>query len=108
MSKVVLYDANKKCWLQYEQPVELVQAFRLEEVVDALRRIEALVNDNGLCAAGSVCTKQPSHSNLLLRPPSANQSLNQPYLTTNTMLRLAALRIVYRKETRIRSTIRFV
>jgi para-aminobenzoate synthetase/4-amino-4-deoxychorismate lyase len=52
MTEVVLRDLGGPGWLRMCGPAQVVQAARLEEVLPALREIEALVEGRGLWAAG--------------------------------------------------------
>ena len=52
--KVVLYDAAAGQWQRFVWPREIIETARLEEVMDCLRRIEHLVESQGLYAAGFV------------------------------------------------------
>ncbi len=52
--RVVLRDAANDVWLHFENPLEIVSISKLDEVVPALRHIEALVQANGWYAAGFI------------------------------------------------------
>ena len=51
---VILHEAAARQWLAFRAPVEVIEARRAAEVMPALRRIEALVNERGLYAAGFI------------------------------------------------------
>jgi para-aminobenzoate synthetase/4-amino-4-deoxychorismate lyase len=51
---VVLHDAATRQWLHFSDPRHIVEAHRPEEVLPALRRIDALVQEQGLHAAGFI------------------------------------------------------
>ena len=51
---VILHEAAAQQWLAFRAPVEVIEARRAAEVMPALRRIEALVNERGLYAAGFI------------------------------------------------------
>jgi len=51
-NQMVLKDAKANKWLWFRNPVQVIVAFQLEEVLSDLCRIEALVADDGLYAAG--------------------------------------------------------
>lgn len=50
----LFYDALKGCWLRFVKPVELVQTSCIEEVRNALWRLEERVNNEALLAVGFV------------------------------------------------------
>ena len=52
--RVILRDAASQEWLHFENLLEIVTASRLDDVVPALRRMEALVEANGWYAAGFI------------------------------------------------------
>jgi para-aminobenzoate synthetase/4-amino-4-deoxychorismate lyase len=51
---MILRDAANAVWLHFENPLEIVSISKLDEVVPALRRIEALVESRGWYAAGLI------------------------------------------------------
>jgi para-aminobenzoate synthetase/4-amino-4-deoxychorismate lyase len=51
---VILRDGITRQWLRFDQAVEIVEAHRIDDVIPALARIEALVNDRRLHAAGFI------------------------------------------------------
>ena len=51
---VILHEAARRQWLAFRAPVAVIEARRAAEVLPALRRVEALVNERGLYAAGFV------------------------------------------------------
>lgn len=55
MTHILLHDAARSGWLQFNDPLEIVTARRLDEVLPALRAVEAAVERRGLWAAGLVC-----------------------------------------------------
>jgi para-aminobenzoate synthetase / 4-amino-4-deoxychorismate lyase len=50
----LIYDAENECWLRFSKPIEIIQADRLDEVVQSLQRIEERVRLNNLYAAGFI------------------------------------------------------
>lgn len=50
--QVLLHDAERQQWLSFERPIETVTAVQPAEVRPALQKIEALVENKGLFAAG--------------------------------------------------------
>jgi len=53
-NRVVLHDAALKQWLDLREPCEVIRADRLDEVIPRLRRIERMVRELGLYAAGFI------------------------------------------------------
>jgi para-aminobenzoate synthetase/4-amino-4-deoxychorismate lyase len=53
-NQVVLQDRQGSRWLQFTEPREVVIATHLDEVLPSLARIEKLVNEQGLYAAGFI------------------------------------------------------
>lgn len=51
---VILHNAQRREWWRFDEPVEILEARRGEEVLACLRRIETLVNERDLYAAGFV------------------------------------------------------
>src|SRR3954454_15247042 len=51
---VLLHDAGRDEWLSFRQPVQVLAAHTLAEVLPALRQAEALVEARGLYAAGFI------------------------------------------------------
>jgi para-aminobenzoate synthetase/4-amino-4-deoxychorismate lyase len=51
---IVLYDAAAGAWQRYVNPHEVIQTTRCDEVMECLRRVERLVESQGLYAAGFV------------------------------------------------------
>lgn len=49
---VIIYDAVKKCWLEFIAPVEVVSTNRVEDIPAALRHIEDRISRDRLWAAG--------------------------------------------------------
>ena len=54
LNTVILHEAARRRWLAFNEPVEVIEAREAAAVLPALRRVEALVNDRGLHAAGFV------------------------------------------------------
>ncbi|MBN2200866.1 aminodeoxychorismate synthase component I, partial [bacterium] len=52
--RAVLFDAKRKTWLAFHRPSEIVEIHSRSEVLPALNRIEARVEQEGLQAAGFV------------------------------------------------------
>ncbi len=53
-NSVILHEARRKCWLLFENPCEVVQAFEVSEVLEKLRYVEKRVEMPGLYAVGFV------------------------------------------------------
>ena len=51
---VVLHSAEAGRWLRFKSPHQVIAAEKLNEILPALSRIEALVNQNGWFAAGFI------------------------------------------------------
>ncbi|NOY81023.1 MAG: aminodeoxychorismate synthase component I [Kiritimatiellaeota bacterium] len=51
-NKLFIHDSRTRQWLRFTDPVEIVEAVSLDEVLPALRRVETAVGDHGLFAAG--------------------------------------------------------
>jgi para-aminobenzoate synthetase/4-amino-4-deoxychorismate lyase len=73
---VVLYDAGRRGWVRYGEPVEVLTAWRLEDVLPALRAVEAAVA-GGRHAAGFLAYEAgPAFDPALAcRPPAAGLPL---------------------------------
>jgi para-aminobenzoate synthetase/4-amino-4-deoxychorismate lyase len=54
VNEAVLYDSAKKRWLHFESPRQIVEVWRVEELLEGLHRVEEAVEHQGLCAAGFV------------------------------------------------------
>jgi len=52
--KVVLHNAAIGVWQSFTRPCKIVETCRHDEVINSLRRVEHLVESQGLCAAGFV------------------------------------------------------
>lgn len=52
--RVILHDNQKKCWLDFRDPLRIVAARRKEEVVPLLQEIEQAVEKDRLFAAGFI------------------------------------------------------
>ncbi len=52
--RVVLQDRNTGYWLHFMQPVAVLTADRVEDVIPALQEVEAAVQERGLYAAGFI------------------------------------------------------
>ena len=50
----LVHDSAQACWLCFDKPIEVVQAFDVEEVLPGLRRVEEFANRNNLYALGFV------------------------------------------------------
>jgi para-aminobenzoate synthetase / 4-amino-4-deoxychorismate lyase len=50
----VLYDSRANEWLEYGRPLRTIAAYRIPDVLPALKNIETAVNDGGLHAAGFI------------------------------------------------------
>ncbi|HJO92707.1 MAG TPA: aminodeoxychorismate synthase component I [Victivallales bacterium] len=53
-NKSVIHDATNKCWLEYIDPVEIVQTTDLNEVISTLEYLEKRVNQDKLYAVGFI------------------------------------------------------
>ncbi|MCP4181012.1 MAG: aminodeoxychorismate synthase component I [bacterium] len=53
-NRSVIHDATNKCWLEYINPVEIVQTTDLNEVISKLEYIEKRVNQDKLYAVGFI------------------------------------------------------
>jgi para-aminobenzoate synthetase / 4-amino-4-deoxychorismate lyase len=51
---IILHDARSRKWLRFAEPVELIEAHSLDEVLPKLRRLERLVQERRLYAAGFI------------------------------------------------------
>jgi para-aminobenzoate synthetase/4-amino-4-deoxychorismate lyase len=54
INSVVIHDATQHKWLHFRDPLRIITAHRIEEVVPALNVIEELVSKGGLYAAGFI------------------------------------------------------
>jgi para-aminobenzoate synthetase / 4-amino-4-deoxychorismate lyase len=52
--QIILHDARRRQWLRFAEPVEVVEARSREEVLPQLRRVERLVQEHRLFAAGFI------------------------------------------------------
>ncbi len=52
VNQVILWDAENRQWLTFRQPVEIITAFQIEDVLPALRRVEQATSQKNLYAAG--------------------------------------------------------
>jgi len=52
--RVLLRDADRSRWLDLDRPLDVVSTTRVDQVVDALRKIEKAVDSGGLTAAGYI------------------------------------------------------
>jgi len=53
-NQVVLHNAALKRWLDFREPCELIQAHQIDEVIPKLRRVERMVREHRLYAAGFI------------------------------------------------------
>jgi para-aminobenzoate synthetase/4-amino-4-deoxychorismate lyase len=51
---VFIHDATHQQWLHFQDPRQIISAYRMEEVIPALNAIEKHVARDGLCAAGFI------------------------------------------------------
>ncbi len=51
-NELVIHDSRTRQWLQFADPVEVIEAARLDDVLPALQRVQTAVGDHGLYAAG--------------------------------------------------------
>ncbi len=54
MTRVVLFDAARREWITYEQPLEVVEAQRTADVVTSVQEVERYVQDRGMVAVGFI------------------------------------------------------
>ncbi len=54
MNIVAAYDAERRCWVEYSQPIEVVRTGEVSEVISALEYLERIVAEQGVCAAGFI------------------------------------------------------
>lgn len=54
IDQVVLRDAVTNRWLQFDSPLEIVEAYHAGDVLKSLRRVEEAVSERGLYAAGMI------------------------------------------------------
>ena len=53
-NQVILRDSMADCWLRFDSPVEVVQTYQVDKVLDSLQYVEEAVNGRGLYAAGMI------------------------------------------------------
>lgn len=53
-NRVILQAAQRSRWLQFSNPVRIVEAWRTGEVGQKLAQVEAAVNEDGLFAVGFI------------------------------------------------------
>jgi len=54
MLRVWMFDAGRDAWLNFSEPTEILAAYRVDDVLPLLRRIESQVANRGLYAAGFI------------------------------------------------------
>ena len=54
-NSVVLYNAATRKWMHYQDPIDIVEVYTVSEVESVLHRIETVVENENLYAAGFVC-----------------------------------------------------
>lgn len=52
--KILIHDAVRRRWLEFSKPTRVIVARRLDEVIPALDKAEAIVNERGLYAVGFI------------------------------------------------------
>jgi para-aminobenzoate synthetase / 4-amino-4-deoxychorismate lyase len=55
ITSAILFDAEKKAWLSFTNPVKIISTRNLDEVLDCLQKTEEEVSNNKLYAVGFVC-----------------------------------------------------
>jgi len=53
-NSVILYNPDIKKWLSFENPLQIIQTYKADEVIDCLRHIETLTQNDQLHAAGFI------------------------------------------------------
>jgi para-aminobenzoate synthetase/4-amino-4-deoxychorismate lyase len=73
MNKIAIQDATAGRWLYFQEPWQVIETHRTEEVILKLREVEAMVQEQGLHAAGFVSYEAAPafDSALKVRPLSA-------------------------------------
>jgi para-aminobenzoate synthetase/4-amino-4-deoxychorismate lyase len=60
INNVVIHDAVHGQWLHFQNPTRIVSAYRIEEVMPALKTVEELVSGRGLYSAGFIAYEAAS------------------------------------------------
>ena len=73
LSRIILRDPQQGCWYEYSQPLAVLHAARLDDVLPVLANIEARVEEESLYAAGFVTYEAAAgfDSHLTTHPPGS-------------------------------------
>jgi para-aminobenzoate synthetase / 4-amino-4-deoxychorismate lyase len=72
-SEIVIHDKATGRWLRFSNPLHVITTFMLNEIVPALERIERMVNEQGLHAAGFISYEAAAAFDPALRTHKAGE-----------------------------------